>query len=382
MESILHALLSVSLCWQGAVCMSWISTAACIDINNDTILSRIQAFNKSYSPRLSLCSSGSVNCVCAASVSVTLSPNMDACGVAHCVCLPVPLAVQPGWAQFCQAQPSSPWQPRSPEWERCSSRCSDYRSQCGVCGKLKWNPCKLLVGGILPPSASLPCLQFLWSWIVNECLQMPPAERVNLLRRAGWPQLCSPPRSWLATSCGWTCPCALTTWRSRKRSRSSRRRGGDCPRKRPCWRRLSSARMDQDEERDCHSEKRSRATTPQHLQKLSKGKTCSQMLRTTVHKAVPRCFLQHFLLSAEPFCAHGFCSLLNSDHQCRRLCLFSVWRAIESAEVLHSAIMNEERSTWHHHHLCVNVVPPLFPRALPLPEHIFHSTKMRLIFEP
>lgn len=55
---------------------------------------------------------------------------------------------------------------------------------------------------------------------------MPPAELVNFLRRAGWRPLCSPPRSWTATSCAWTYPCALTTWRSRKRSRSRRRWSG------------------------------------------------------------------------------------------------------------------------------------------------------------
>lgn len=47
-------------------CVTWISTAACIDISNDAIHYRIQVFNKSYSTRMSLCWSRAVSGVCAA----------------------------------------------------------------------------------------------------------------------------------------------------------------------------------------------------------------------------------------------------------------------------------------------------------------------------
>lgn len=82
-------------------CMSWISAAACIDINNDTIHYRVQVFNKSYSAPMSLCWSWAAN-------GATLWPNMAERVFAQCVLLPVPLAVQPGSARLSPASHGNP----------------------------------------------------------------------------------------------------------------------------------------------------------------------------------------------------------------------------------------------------------------------------------
>lgn len=130
-------------------------------------------------------------------------------------------------------------------------------------------------------------------WMLIRCVEMPPAERANSLRRAGWPPLCSPPSSWPATSCGWTCPCGLTTWRSRRRSRSRRRRSG------------AGAAVAMTTDRRTHGPRRHAAslreteappptpTPPQHLQRLTEGKLRSPMLRTS---APPQPFTCYFPL--------------------------------------------------------------------------------------
>lgn len=217
--------------------------------------------------------------------------------------------------------------------------------------------------------------------------------------RAGWPQLCSPPRWWLATSCGWTCPYGLTTWRSRKRSRSRRRRGGWRQRKQPCWWRLTTALMDQDD-----------------MQPLSLTDDLQTAKRENTHCSIFRNYprVKHAVRCLESACtmlSHGIsfyvtcyqrnpfvplvsalCCVhcLNSVRQCRRLCLLSVWRVIESAEDLllkHSALMNEKSQNYPRDTIiCVsmwffNLFWLMFPRALPQPKHIFHSTMMGLIFD-